>query len=246
MLECQIPHDQVENKDCCSETLRGGQRASRSPPSHWSRAAVSSAAFAGRDRPKRRICALCLDCRHYLLYTPPSMTSSPADTSKEDDTLNTSMDAVLSDLVEGVANVSIHGGDPGDTSTSKSERVSPKPLRVYTRSQVLYLRDSPLVKPPEGMPSLKDWYGYVCLSCQGLPIIKTSFRDWNEQQANAKKDNESPSTLANGRERRQVLLVCSIMMRIYRAIAFAETLRTAVSSTPFNSDVSFNLVIRHI
>lgn len=33
--------------------------------------AVSSPAFAGRDKPKRWICALCLDCRHYLLCTLP-------------------------------------------------------------------------------------------------------------------------------------------------------------------------------
>lgn len=149
---------------CCSETVVGKGRLGLRL---HSRAAVSSAAFAGRDKTKRRICALCLDCRHYLLCTLSSMTSSPADTPKEDDTLNPpTQDAALHDIVEGVANVSVQDGDCGDTSTSKSERVSPKPVRVYTRSQVLYLRDSPLVKPPEGMPSLKDWFGYVCLCCE--------------------------------------------------------------------------------
>ncbi|EPT04244.1 hypothetical protein FOMPIDRAFT_148672 [Fomitopsis schrenkii] len=96
-------------------------------------------------------------------------------------------DSEVNNLIESIARVSVQDGDSGDTSTSKSEHVSSQPLRVYTRSQVLYLRDSPLVRPPEGMPSLKDWFG-----------------DWNEQQANAKKDNEPPSTIANGRERRRV------------------------------------------
>ena len=146
-----------------------------------SRAAVSSAAFAGRDKPKRRICALCLDCRHYLLCPLSSMASPPTDTLKEDDALNLStQDAPLNDLIEGVAHASVQDGDSGDTSSSKSERVSPKRLRVYTRSQALYLRDSPLVKPPEGMPSLKDWFGYVSvlrkttLSLRLLPGIGTN------------------------------------------------------------------------
>ncbi|KZT74709.1 hypothetical protein DAEQUDRAFT_760734 [Daedalea quercina L-15889] len=115
------------------------------------------------------------------------MTSIAADTPKEDETLNTSThDATVSDLVEGVAQVSMRDTGSGDTSTSKSERVSPKSVRVYTKSQVMYLRDSPLVKPPEGMPSLKDWFG-----------------DWNEQQANAKKDSETANTLTNGRRFRR-------------------------------------------
>ncbi|KAH9937603.1 uncharacterized protein B0H18DRAFT_1113418 [Fomitopsis serialis] len=114
------------------------------------------------------------------------MASAPADSSKEDEThIPPSPDAAISDLVERVAQVSVQATDSGDTSTSKSERISHSPLRVYTRSQAMYLRDSPLVKPPKGMPSLKEWFG-----------------DWNEQQASAKKDNEIPSPLTNGRERR--------------------------------------------
>ena len=88
------------------------------------------------------------------------MASTTAGTSKEDETLNTPMlDAAVNDLADGVAQVSVQDANTGDSSTSKNERMSPRPLRVYTRSQVMYLRDSPLVKPPEGMPSLKDWFG---------------------------------------------------------------------------------------
>lgn len=42
----------------------------------------------------------------------------------------------------------------------------PVPIIVYTRSQLLSLHNSPLVKPPSDMPELKDWFGYVCM----LPI----------------------------------------------------------------------------
>lgn len=105
---------------------------------------------------------------HYLIS---SMASSPAATLKEDETLNTpTQDAAVNNLIEGVARVSVQDGDSGDTSTSKSERVSSQLLRVYTRSQVLYLRDSPLVKPPEGMPSMKEWFGYVC-QCRERTLI---------------------------------------------------------------------------
>ncbi|KAH9835639.1 uncharacterized protein C8Q71DRAFT_762895 [Rhodofomes roseus] len=114
------------------------------------------------------------------------MASPTADTPINDETLNTpASDAAVKDLAEGVAQVSVQDVVSDDTSTSKSERISRRPLRVYTRSQAMHLRESPLVKPPDGMPSLKDWFG-----------------DFNEQQANAKKDSETASTLTNGRERR--------------------------------------------
>lgn len=45
-----------------------------------------------------------------------------------------------------------------------SEETLPDPSRpfiLYTRSQALLLSKSPLVKPPDGMPALKEWFGYV-------------------------------------------------------------------------------------
>nr|GAT49767.1 predicted protein [Mycena chlorophos] len=52
-----------------------------------------------------------------------------------------------------------------------------RPLLVYTRSQLLHLQASPLVKPPPTMPELKQWFGQ------------------------SKKDSE-PSTPGSARERR--------------------------------------------
>lgn len=34
-------------------------------------------------------------------------------------------------------------------------------MRIYTRPQLLFLHNSPLVNPPPDMPELKDWFGYV-------------------------------------------------------------------------------------
>lgn len=113
-----------------------------------------------------------LDCRHQLLCSPSTMASAPADPSKEDETHITSPpDATISDLVERMTGVSVQATDSGDTSTSKSERISHSPLRVYTRSQAMYLRDSPLVRPPKGMPSLKEWFGCVSLSSRERPQL---------------------------------------------------------------------------
>ena len=36
-----------------------------------------------------------------------------------------------------------------------------RPLHVYKRPELLFLSKSPLVEPPDGMPPLKDWFGYV-------------------------------------------------------------------------------------
>lgn len=56
-----------------------------------------------------------------------------------------------------------------DTSTSQPEvnteqnaqkqPPSPRPILIYTRDQLLFLSNSPLVKAPPDMPDLKHWYG---------------------------------------------------------------------------------------
>ena len=35
----------------------------------------------------------------------------------------------------------------------------PRPILIYTRDQLLFLSNSPLVKAPPDMPDLKHWYG---------------------------------------------------------------------------------------
>ena len=41
----------------------------------------------------------------------------------------------------------------------EKEQDPSQPMRVYTRTQLLLLSRSPLVKPPANMPELKDWFG---------------------------------------------------------------------------------------
>ncbi|CCM00939.1 uncharacterized protein FIBRA_02986 [Fibroporia radiculosa] len=94
-------------------------------------------------------------------------------------------DAAIDDLSEAVVNATLQDSDTADNSSNKSTANPPRLLCVYTRAQILYLRKSPLVQPPNGMPSLKDWFG-----------------DWNEQQTSTKKDADVSNGSTNARERR--------------------------------------------
>ena len=44
---------------------------------------------------------------------------------------------------------------------AEAQELAPRPYIVYTRSQILHLSQSPLVKLPDGMPSFKSWFGFV-------------------------------------------------------------------------------------
>ncbi|KAK7058811.1 hypothetical protein VNI00_001435 [Paramarasmius palmivorus] len=93
-----------------------------------------------------------------------------------------------SELSENVANDDTEPAQsqvtPGqaEDKTQASPSTS-RPLRIYTKAQIIALHKSPLVAVPEGMPELKDWFGTE-----------------NEQNLN-KKDSE-PTTPNSGRERR--------------------------------------------
>lgn len=60
-------------------------------------------------------------------------------------------------LADSLANVDIQ-----DRSDKKPEH-PPRELHVYTHAQLLWISESPLVKPPDGMPALKDWFGYALI-----------------------------------------------------------------------------------
>ncbi|KAF7306671.1 hypothetical protein MIND_00458700 [Mycena indigotica] len=70
---------------------------------------------------------------------------------------------------------------PSIPATS-SQSPTCRPILVYTRSQLLHLQASPLVKPPTSMPELKHWFG-------------------DHEPSQNKKDSE-PSTPNGTRERR--------------------------------------------
>ena len=68
-------------------------------------------------------------------------------------------------VADGLANLEIQHNSPSPPS-----QLSPKPhpnhtvLRpfvMYSRPELLFLHKSPLVQLPNGMPALKDWFGFV-------------------------------------------------------------------------------------
>ncbi|GLB36314.1 hypothetical protein LshimejAT787_0306020 [Lyophyllum shimeji] len=91
--------------------------------------------------------------------------------------------------VEGLA-VALAGVAVNDEASQTEAMASPgkndsssRPMRVYTRSQLLFLSSSPLVQLPPGMPELKDWFG-------------------SENEQNLAKKESEPATPGSARERR--------------------------------------------
>jgi hypothetical protein len=90
------------------------------------------------------------------------------------------------------------------TQDELGPKESPRPVRVYTRPQLLYLQKSPLVKPPAAMPELKEWFGCDLILFAHIQFLTGHNRSENEQNL-SRKDAE-PSTPNSARERRFVLL----------------------------------------
>ncbi|KAF8634004.1 hypothetical protein AX15_001178 [Amanita polypyramis BW_CC] len=67
-----------------------------------------------------------------------------------------SPDPALDSLSHALTDVLLHDPPP---SSDHADRPLPPPMIVYTRPQLLYLYNSPLVQPPSNMPGLKDWFG---------------------------------------------------------------------------------------
>lgn len=83
-------------------------------------------------------------------------------------------------LADALSSTTIEGSSPQPESPAHA---SPRPLRIYTRAQLLSLHNSPLVKPPPDMPELKQWFGTE-----------------NEQNLSKKDTDTTPSN--NSRDRR--------------------------------------------
>jgi zinc finger CCCH domain-containing protein 13 len=72
----------------------------------------------------------------------------------------------VTNLAEDVGKLTLQ--DATDTQQNKDGQQfhdSEGPLYIYSIRQCLYLSKSPLVKAPDGMPLLKDWFGYASVSC---------------------------------------------------------------------------------
>ncbi|KAI0094692.1 hypothetical protein BDY19DRAFT_914068 [Irpex rosettiformis] len=87
-------------------------------------------------------------------------------------------------LGEALAKTELQEDDNSLNANVQNAEQPARPLYVYKRPELLFLSQSPLVKPPDDMPALKYWFG-----------------DWNEQ-VGTKKEVESSGNGTNTRDRR--------------------------------------------
>lgn len=99
--------------------------------------------------------------------------------------------AAVDALSDGLSNVSLQSVDTPDPKDLPSSVLPvprgdsvPRPFVMYSRFQLLSLYKSPLVKIPDGMPVLKDWFGI------------------DNEQSISKKDSEISMGSGNARDRR--------------------------------------------
>lgn len=148
----------------------------------------------GRRRPLHRIQGpLCSFRSLALVFTSHTMSTR---------TLNSISHISPDVLLTSMQNVTLSPSPGTDTASSDD---SPPPLRPffsYTHAQILFLYKSPLVSPPQGMPLLKDWFGYAI---PYIPLFPTYIilREWNEQNA-SKKDSDSSAATSGARDKRCV------------------------------------------
>ena len=76
---------------------------------------------------------------------------------------------------------------------------TPRPFVAYSKRSLLLLSRSPLVKPPAGMPELKEWFGYDYHLC--IALCSSRFTRADNEQNLHKRDSE-PTTPNSARERR--------------------------------------------
>ncbi|CDO72329.1 hypothetical protein BN946_scf184977.g26 [Trametes cinnabarina] len=115
------------------------------------------------------------------------MASQDADTSLAAPLCeqNPSTSDAVDSVVDAVAKASLQDEVATDVDR-KSQDSDPRPLRIYTCHDLLFLSRSPLIGLPEGMPAFKDWFG-----------------DWNEQVGTKKETEGTANTTARDRRFRR-------------------------------------------
>lgn len=73
-------------------------------------------------------------------------------------------------LEEALAKADLQEDGDSSTSTDEKDAQPPRPLHIYKRPQLLFISKSPLVKVPDGMPPLKEWFGYVERICHASQV----------------------------------------------------------------------------
>lgn len=91
------------------------------------------------------------------LDTPsPAMASSPNLTGLKDPASETN---ALSDAPQVTSLTDTAEPAQNGTESPQADPNETRPLRIYTRAQLLNLHRSPLVQAPPDMPELKVWFG---------------------------------------------------------------------------------------
>ncbi|KAJ3567363.1 hypothetical protein NP233_g6418 [Leucocoprinus birnbaumii] len=67
--------------------------------------------------------------------------------------------AAIKALVDQYAKSNLHDAQESLAKAGQKDPSEPRPMRVYTREQLLHLYRSPLVQLPPHMPELKQWFG---------------------------------------------------------------------------------------
>jgi hypothetical protein len=85
-----------------------------------------------------------------------AMASTPNPIGLEDPNVETTSlsIALRASSLSDVEHPPQHGAEKTQTDSSTN-----RPLRIYSRAQLLNLHRSPLVQPPPDMPELKMWFG---------------------------------------------------------------------------------------
>jgi hypothetical protein len=107
-------------------------------------------------------------------------------------------------LLTAMQNITLDASPGTDTASSDDSPPPFRPFVSYTHAQILFLYKSPLISPPQGMPLLKDWFGYAISYMLFLSPTYSVPREWNEQNA-SKKDPDSSAATSGTRDKRCVL-----------------------------------------
>lgn len=160
-------------------------------------------------RPRRAGAPSLRVLQQQLEYTTPGLATMSNTTRKAHQTILESHEQDSVDkLEEALAKTDLQEDSESSSSSEEKDMQPPRPLHIYTRPQLLHLSKSPLAYVPDGMPPLKEWFGYVSYNrhAYGRALIypiTSIFRDWNEQ-VGSKKEADTSNNSAGTRDRRSV------------------------------------------
>ena len=159
----------------------------------------------GRLRLALPLCALNLDSVNVLFSSALFHRPPTRFTMSDPPQAQSSFQDPLQDMVETTEKLTIQVETTHQIPVQDVAPHTPRPLVVYTRTQLLALSQSSLVKPLDNMPQLREWFGCVTVMTVLSPISQSRpfLSDWTEQTG--KGYSETATTSSTARDRRCVL-----------------------------------------